>query len=776
MKKIVFIIFVCFSLIIAGAGIAGYIFISKLTSDEAIKGRILDAFQNLGDIHIERAHFNFAEGILLEDIFLSGKSGIMQNKFFKCQKVVIEYDLKRLLKKEFNVVKIIAINPELTVEKPAGIWELLDGIKEGFENANLPLFSDVLHNGIEARGLKVHIKENPELRNPEIKLSGINISFMPFAGSFENITARGTIADEHMGNYSFSMKMCPDIPALSITLDAHNMTLNEEFLCLFPFYGKHIWDEYQPEGKVNFSCIASFNNKNNQEKIDYDVTIHLNALNAIYKDLSLPASNVNGVLKMSNNTLYISNITAYIKNGDYTSQVDLKGTVNLSGKEKIIVANVPNLFINKHFLENIPRFGKEVWSKLQPTGFADITFQYSEGEDTNGNIFLVADCKDVAVNSPEMPFPLSYINGPIKFCNNIILLKNTSGFLKYDNQHIFMEINGIYNIETERKMLNVNIPNVVVTENFLNILSEKTAIKQKLWDILNPRGKANLTVVFQGFKEAERNDYTVEVNLKDFEIRNDTYKFALWGIDGRLDINKEQLYSKHINANCWGGNVDGSISIKTNTEPYKYEGELTFSRIVLEEFVKKFNLEGKQLSGILDGRVKYHGYGSDLKDFYAEGQINITNGYLSDIPIILNIFKFFNLRLPQKETFDTAKLNFSVKDNVVNIIEGIISSDTVDLVGKGDIGLNGTLGVTVVTGFEKGFFSQLPLIGNLFDFVVGGVRKQLTVVEIKGTISDPEIHPVPFKPFRKSIKNMFEVMPNTENSANNTTIKNRTSQ
>ncbi|WP_169703835.1 hypothetical protein [Candidatus Kuenenia stuttgartiensis] len=58
---------------------------------------------------------------------------------------------------------------------------------------------------------------------------------------------------------------------------------------------------------------------------------------------------------------------------------------------------------------------------------------------------------------------------------------------------------------------------------------------------------------FQGFKEAERNDYTVEVNLKDFEIRNDTYKFALWGIDGRLDINKEQLYSKHINANCWAG-------------------------------------------------------------------------------------------------------------------------------------------------------------------------------------------------------------------------------
>ncbi|MCF6148397.1 MAG: hypothetical protein E3K37_07030 [Candidatus Kuenenia sp.] len=772
MKKILLIIFACFLLIIVGAGITGYIFISRLTSDKAIKNRISDAFQKLGDVKIERAHFDFVEGITIDNISLTGKSGILQNKFLKCPKVIIKYDQKSLLKRELNIVKIIAIKPELTIEKPATIWKLLNGINEGLENAKLPAFVDVLRQGIEIRGLKLHAKENPELHSPEIKVSGINISFTPFAGSFENIAARGTINDEHMGNYSFSLELRPYIPYLNIALDSHNTALNEEFLNRLPFYGKQIWDAYQPKGKVNISCIANFNNKNNQEKMDYDVTINLNSLDAIYKNWSLPVFNLNGTLELNNNKLYLEDITGYIKNDGYTSQIDLKGTFNLSGKEKTIVVNIPNLFLNRNFLENIPRFGNEVWTKIQPTGLADIALQYSEGEDTKGSIFLVVNCKDVAISPPDFPFPLSYVNGPIKMCNNIVLLKNTSGFVKYNNQSFFMEINGIYDIETERKIFNVDIPNVVIAEDFFQAISNKTTINKEFWSILNPRGKADLHITFQGFKEAEKNDFNVEVNLKDCEVSNEKYKFALWGINGRLEINKEQISTKHIDAKCFGGHVEGTLSVKTKTEPYEYTGELNFSRVELEELVKKFNTNGKHWAGLLGGRVKYWGHGTDPKDFCAEGQFNVTKGYLADIPIILSIFKFLNLRLPQKESFHTAKVNFSVKDNTVNIIEGNISSDTIELVGKGAIDFDGKLNITVVTGLNKGILSQLPLVGNLFDFVVGGVRKQLTVVELKGTFLDPDIHPVPFKPFRKSIKDMFEVLPKTENNENDKAIIN----
>src|SRR3990167_9403045 len=76
--------------------------------------------------------------------------------------------------------------------------------------------------------------------------------------------------------------------------------------------------------------------------------------------------------------------------------------------------------------------------------------------------------------------------------------------------------------------------------------------------------------------------------------------------------------------------------------------------------------------------------------------------------------------------------------------------------------------ITIVAGFSRGFFSQIPIVGKLFDLVVGGVRKQLTMVEIKGSFLKPETHAVPFKPFTKSIKNMFELLPKDEHGTTTT--------
>ncbi|HHT9129587.1 MAG TPA: hypothetical protein ACFYEC_01815, partial [Candidatus Brocadiaceae bacterium] len=225
------------------------------------------------------------------------------------------------------------------------------------------------------------------------------------------------------------------------------------------------------------------------------------------------------------------------------------------------------------------------------------------------------------------------------------------------------------------------------------------------------------------------------------------------------------LLSKHIDAKCFGGHVEGAISVNTKTDPYQYEGELNFSRIILEEMAPKISHEEKQWSGLLYGRIKYRGIGTDPKNFYAEGHINVNEGYLSDVPVIFSVLNFLNLSLPKKGSFHSAETKFIVKNGIIHIDEGKVYSDTVELNGRGDISLNGNLHLTVVAGFNKGFLSQLPIVGSLFDFVVGGVRKQLTMVEIEGTFQKPENHSVPFKPFTKSIKSMFDLLPKEEHDA-----------
>ena len=62
-------------------------------------------------------------------------------------------------------------------------------------------------------------------------------------------------------------------------------------------------------------------------------------------------------------------------------------------------------------------------------------------------------------------------------------------------------------------------------------------------------------------------------------------------------------------------------------------------------------------------------------------------------------------------------------------------------------------------------------MGRLFEFIVGGVRKQLTMVEIRGTFLKPESHSVPFKSFTRSIKSMFDLLPKDERETTTHTEK-----
>ena len=760
-------IVICF---LIGIAVSGYIFIKRTTSDEAIKSRLLSALKDFGETKIEHAHMDFLEGIIIDNLSFVGTSEDVLGKYLKIPRIVIKHSPQSLLKGQLNINNAVVIAPELTIEKPTDIWSLLNTLKANFDKIEMPAYMDILNQGLEIRDLKIHIKEDPQTKSPEIKLSGISITFLPYAGSFKNIIIKGNIDDEFLGNYSFTMNLQPDVPSLEIEANAKNIMLNEEFLNRFPYIGKMLWDDYKPTGKINISCRASFNNQNKQKKMDYVININLNGVEAMYENWPFLIYNLNGDVELNTEKLYLKGIVGYIKSGNCTSQAEFQGEFDLYGTKKTFVMTIPNLLVNQEFLRNIPDFGEQIWSKIRPTGLVDLTFQYNVGEKQESSCFLAVNCKDLEINPMDFPLPISHVNGHFKLGNNIILFTDTGGFIQCGGQSIFTELNGVYDLKNDRKIFNLHVPNLSITESLLKDLPAN-GIGEKLWTNLKPTGKVDLIANFQGFKEEKDNNYSIEINLKDCEINDSKYNIFLSGIGGILEINKSSFVTKHIDAKCCGGHVEGTFSINMDTDPFQYEGELNFSRIILEELAQKVAKTEKQWSGLLYGRIKYRGSGTDPKNFYAEGQFNVNEGFLSDVPIIYSVFNFLNLTVPKKESFHSAQAKFIVKDGVIHIDDGKVYSDSIELNGRGDIDLSGNMRISIVAGFSRDFFSQIPIVGKLFDFVVGGVRKQLTMVEIGGTFLKPEGHPVPFKPFTKSIKNMFELLPKDEHGTSTNTPK-----
>ena len=424
MKKFLIIVSIIVCLVV-GIVASGYIIVKRATSDEAIKSRLLSALKDFGETKIERAHMDFLEGIVIDNLSFVGTSEDILGKSLKIPRIVIKHSPQSLLKGRLNINNAIVIAPELTIEKPTDIWSLLDIMKTYFDKAEMPDYMDILNQGLEIRDLKIHIKEDPQTKSPEIKLSGINITFLPYAGSFKDIIIKGNVDDEFLGNYSFNMNLHPNVPSLEIEANAKNIMLNKEFLTRFPYIGKMLWDDYKLTGKINISCRASFNNQNKQKKMVYVININLNGVEAMYENWPFLIYNLNGDAELNTEKLYLKGIVGYVKSGNCTSQAEFKGEFDLYGTKKTFVMTIPNLLVNEEFLRNIPDFGEQIWSKIRPTGLVDLTYQYNEGEKQESSYFLAVNCKDLEINPMDFPLPISHVNGHFKLGNNIILFTDT---------------------------------------------------------------------------------------------------------------------------------------------------------------------------------------------------------------------------------------------------------------------------------------------------------------------------------------------------------------
>ena len=205
-----------------------------------------------------------------------------------------------------------------------------------------------------------------------------------------------------------------------------------------------------------------------------------------------------------------------------------------------------------------------------------------------------------------------------------------------------------------------------------------------------------------------------------------------------------------------GGRVNGSVKIDRTSPKGEYSGKLNFDKVSLSETLDDFVKVQQNLSGECEGDIEFQGEGDDLNSFTAKGSAKLREGYLSEIPAVLSILQLLSVSLPKKEAFHTANLTYSIRDKIVYVEELEVFSDSIELGCVGTVDFDGKIDLTVVAGLSKETFSQIPFIGGLMDFVVGGVRKKLTTVQITGTLLNPESEMIGLKPVTDSVKRIIE--------------------
>ena len=546
-----------------------------------------------------------------------------------------------------------------------------------------------------------------------------------------------------------------------VNLNIPNFNITKKLMKMIPD-GEKVWNDYKPKGNIDLTI--KYESNEDKSVSDYSAQAICNGIKARHPSFPYDISNIIGLIKMDGEKIYLKNMSGYLQNGPHTNLTTFDGMINLKSKEKKFAVSIPNLDSTEEIIKSIPKKGEEIWSQNKPTGQVDLTIEYTGHEDSSKDEYIVtADCKGNEFEPTVLPVKVSDIVGRVIIDKNNIRFKSVRGYVVAGNQLSHVTGNGVMSLINKNKKVLYDVTDLRVTEDVLDRFSE--LLKTETIKI-EPVGRVDV-IIEDEIDDVESVDRrSITVNSKGCEFGFTSFPFNISDIDGRIYIDKGKLTSRKFNGICNGGRVSGSVKIDKTTPEGEYSGRLSFDKVSLHKTLESFVKVHPNMTGECDGYIEFQGEGDDLNTLTAKGSAKLREGYLSEIPAVLSILKLLSVSLPNKESFHTANLKYSIKDKIVYVEELEVLSNSIELGCVGTVDFDGNIDLTVVAGLSKETFSQIPFIGGLMDFVVGGVRKKLTTVQITGTLLKPESRMIGLKPVTDSVKRIIDVLVNPNENKN----------
>ena len=720
--------------------------------------------------------------ITLNEVTVNPTSQItLENPRFESKEIILNYNPLEFLNKKFLVSGITVLSPEVyLVRRKNGVWLIMDTLKELTEKFNLSKHTDLLANGVVFKDGTLHYIDKDLFPKGEIDVSGIDFIIKPFSGSLKNLTLDGFVNDTFFGNYSVTGKANLYEPALNIKLKAKEIIISENFIKSMPGIGEDIWNKYKPAGSLGIDGMFHFYTENNNRRFDRQIMLEINDMETTYYKWPINISRVSGNIMFANNKVNINNVEGYAyQEGQEGTKVNCDAILELGKPTMKMTVKANDIDITNELIKKMPPVCQNIYKKLKPSGRADMSLIYTVNvkDKVNRDYKIELDCKDWELTYQNVPKPIKNINGKVVISNRAeksvlgkcagnVQLKNIKGYFNDGKNIATISLNGEFDMGSQKKFFHGNIPVLNISKNMLNNLPAKYKNIKKEF---SPNGEVDIDVIYDQRNANAEPDISVTVNCKGCELTSTKLPVPLNNIIGVVKIKGNHISADNVLAKSYGGKVNGSAEMVINDFTYNYNGEFGFVDVKMEDLFRNFFKIDQKWPGLLSGKLKFNQTANGNNKLTAKGSVTLKDGKISEVPVALSIINILNFGLPTKVEFHSGYINFSIDDDIIKIEEAKIYSDTVELVARGKVNFDGTLDLMVIVEFTKSTLRDIPILGPLFDFVVGGVRKQLTNVYLSGNISEPISSMAMLSPIKKPIKSLFELFPENGNKTGTST-------
>ena len=232
----------------------------------------------------------------------------------------------------------------------------------------------------------------------------------------------------------------------------------------------------------------------------------------------------------------------------------------------------------------------------------------------------------------------------------------------------------------------------------------------------------------------------------------------------------------NMKAQFFGGTIGGEARIEFSSI-FRYEVMLRAAHVELEQF-GRHNFKAKppapppfalsprwrgqkgesatvtsgavELSGLAAGWLHLSGEGTDPAGMKGNGRLDVPNGKLYRLPLLLDLLKWLGLRLPDRTAFEQARVVFAIDGPRVQINELNLFGSAISVRGEGSMNLDGSnLKVDLNADWARIVQMLPPGISDLSR----GISNQLLKIKVRGKVSDvrfeKELVPAVTEPARR---------------------------
>jgi hypothetical protein len=154
----------------------------------------------------------------------------------------------------------------------------------------------------------------------------------------------------------------------------------------------------------------------------------------------------------------------------------------------------------------------------------------------------------------------------------------------------------------------------------------------------------------------------------------------------------------------------------------------------LEEFGKHNMGGGAELSGPVVASLFLSGSGADVNNLTGHGTIDVPQGKMYNLPLLVDLIKVLGLRLPDRTAFEEAHARFEISGPRAKVSKLDLVGNAISLRGKGELNLDGS-DLNLDFNVDLARWWQLPLPSNIKK-IPPAITDQMFLIKMRGKVGD----------------------------------------